>query len=51
MIRFSEMVKNMESMNPQEREEYLKDLIKELKKEKESTYFNEENTKVKTKKI
>jgi len=51
MIRFSEMVKNMESMNPQEREKYLKDLIKELKKEKESTYFNEENTKVKTKKI
>ena len=32
-------------------EKYLKDLIKELKKEKESTYFNEENTKVKTKKI
>ena len=51
MIRFSEMIKNMESMNPQEREKYLKDLIKELKKEKESTYFNEENTKVKTKKI
>ena len=51
MIRFSEMVKNMESMNPQEREKYLKDLIKELKKEKESTYFNEENTKVKTKKV
>lgn len=51
MIRFSEMIKNMESMNPQEREKYLNDLIKELKKEKESTYFNEENTKVKTKKI
>ena len=32
MIRFSEMIKNMESMNPQEREKYLKGMLEHLKK-------------------
>ena len=36
MIRFSEMVKNMESMNPQEREKYLKGMLEYCYQNKES---------------